>query len=152
VKRFRRIVHATDFSPASRRAFDAAVTLAKDSGASLVIVHVMDTAAPVLEDAPLNRELYDRMVGAARGEAERRLDALVGKARRAGARARGRIVDGSPRDRIVRVARAEGADVLVVGTHGRTGLGRLLLGSVAAHVATTASCPVLTVRGRAAAR
>jgi nucleotide-binding universal stress UspA family protein len=52
----------------------------------------------------------------------------------------------------VRVARAEGADVLVIGTHGRTGLGRLLLGSVAAYVATTASCPVLTVRGGTAAR
>jgi nucleotide-binding universal stress UspA family protein len=110
----------------------------------------MDTAVPVLEDAPLSPQLYARMMGSARADAERRLDTLVARARRAGARARGRVVDGSPRDRIVRVARAAGADLLVVGTHGRTGLARLMLGSVAAHVVGAAPCPVLTVRGREA--
>ena len=49
---------------------------------------------------------------------------------------------------IVRLARREAADLIVIGTHGRSGLGRLFMGSVAARVLATAKCPVLTVRGR----
>jgi universal stress protein A len=55
---------------------------------------------------------------------------------------------GSPYEVIVRAARSKRVDVLVVGTHGRTGLPRFFLGSVAARVLATAPCPVLTVRGR----
>ena len=54
----------------------------------------------------------------------------------------------TPAEVIVRVARREGADLIVMGTHGRSGLGRLFMGSVVAHVLGTATCPVLTVRGR----
>ena len=55
---------------------------------------------------------------------------------------------GSPYEVIVRAARSKGVDVLVLGTHGRTGLPRFFLGSVATRVLATAPCPVLTVRGR----
>jgi nucleotide-binding universal stress UspA family protein len=63
-------------------------------------------------------------------------------------RATGLIMEGSPYEVIARAARSRRADVLVLGTHGRTGLSRFFLGSVAARVLASAPCPVLTVRGR----
>jgi nucleotide-binding universal stress UspA family protein len=66
----------------------------------------------------------------------------------AGVRSTGRLVDGNPRDAIPRAATRRHADLVVVGTHGRTGLDKLLVGNVAERVVATAPCPVLTVRGR----
>ena len=74
-------------------------------------------------------------------EATRALAAL-------GSRVAGRVVDGDPREALVDAALAEDADLLVVGCRGRTGIARLLLGSVASHVAVHAPCSVLIVRGR----
>jgi nucleotide-binding universal stress UspA family protein len=65
-----------------------------------------------------------------------------------GPKVAGRVVDGDPRQVLVDAALEERADLLVVGSRGRTGLARLLLGSVASHVATHAPCSVLVVRGR----
>jgi nucleotide-binding universal stress UspA family protein len=65
-----------------------------------------------------------------------------------GVRVRTVLADGTPFDRIVRIARAEKAGLIVMGTHGRTGLGRFFLGSVAERVVATSPVPVLTVRGR----
>ena len=146
--RYRRIVHATDFSPASRRAFAEAVTLARANRAELVLMHVVDTTVPVVEDAYVSARAVERLITSARTDAAKRLDALVRKARSAGVRARGELLDGNPRDAIARAARRKGADLLVVGTHGRTGLRKLFLGSVAERIVGTAHCPVLTVRGR----
>ncbi len=70
------------------------------------------------------------------------------KARAVGVKATSTIVEGMPADRIDRAARASNADLIVMRTHGRTGLSRLLLGSVASRVITTSPCPVLTVRGK----
>jgi nucleotide-binding universal stress UspA family protein len=58
------------------------------------------------------------------------------------------LLEGTPADRIVRAARAHHAAVIVIGTHGRTGLARVFLGSVAERVVGTAPCPVLTVRAK----
>jgi nucleotide-binding universal stress UspA family protein len=78
--------------------------------------------------------------------ARKELDRLVRKAKAAGVRASGIVVDfGVPAERITRLARSRRADVIVMGTHGRTGFRRALLGSVAARVVATAGCPVLTV-------
>ena len=62
-------------------------------------------------------------------------------------RARAVIAEGTPHVRIARAARSNRADVIVMGTHGRTGLARAFLGSVAARVLASATCPVVTVRG-----
>jgi nucleotide-binding universal stress UspA family protein len=88
------------------------------------------------------------MLADVRAAAQRQLDRLVTKAKRAGARAKGLLLEGVPYDRIVRAARSTRADLVVLGTHGRTGLGRVLLGSVASRVITLAPCPVLTVRAK----
>ena len=105
--------------------------------------------APALPtvDHYIGPQMYGQIQAARRQYGRQHLDALVGKARRAGARARSVLLDGVVHDRIVRAARAEHADMIVIGTHGRTGLARVVLGSVASRVASHAGCPVLTVRG-----
>ena len=75
------------------------------------------------------------------------MDALVKEAVNAGVRATSRFIDGSiPAEEIVSAAEHAKTDILVLGTHGRTGVMKALLGSVASRVVATASCPVLTVR------
>jgi nucleotide-binding universal stress UspA family protein len=91
-------------------------------------------------------DAYASVRALTRRNASRRLAALVARARRAGARARSALVEGLPSEAIDRVARAERADVVVMGTHGHTWLGRLFLGSVAQRVITSSTVPVLTVR------
>ena len=85
---------------------------------------------------------------AIRRDAEKRLRALRGEARKSGVTASALLLGGSPHEALNRAARRHRADLMVLGTHGRTGLKRLLVGSVAARVVATAPCPVLTVRGR----
>ena len=79
--------------------------------------------------------------------AEAELARLVVKARKARVRVKGLVVVGNPFEDIVRAAKRQRADLLVMGTHGRTGLRKALLGSVAERVLRTSICPVMTVRG-----
>jgi nucleotide-binding universal stress UspA family protein len=146
--RTRRILHPTDFSPASRPALARAVAMAKEQRAELVICHVMSLVVPMVGDGYVPPGVYEQIETSTRRSARRQLDAQVARARRAGVRARGLLAEGVPHDRILRVARAQKADLIVMGTHGRTGLGRLFLGSVADRVVATSRVPVLTVRGR----
>jgi universal stress protein A len=144
----RRVMMASDFSPASRAAFARAVELARANRATLLLMHAVTLPPPTLGGEYIPPQTWERIDAAARAAAQKQLAALVAKARRAGVRAVGLIMTGSPHEVIVRAARARRADVLVLGTHGRTGLPRLFLGSVASRVLATAPCPVLTVRGR----
>ena len=143
--RRQRIVHATDFSAASRTAFATAVDLARAGGAELIICHVLAPFATRAIGGHLTPDAYAGVRALARRNAGRRLAALVARARRDGAQARSALVEGLPSEGIGRVARAERADVVVMGTHGHTWLGRLFLGSVAQRVLTTSTVPVLTV-------
>jgi nucleotide-binding universal stress UspA family protein len=81
-----------------------------------------------------------------RATAQKKLDALVARAGSAGVRARKLLLEGQRADRILRAAK--GAGLLVIGTRGRTGLARFILGSMASRVVVGARCPVVTVRGR----
>jgi universal stress protein A len=92
--------------------------------------------------------MYQEMDAFLRRDAEKRLRTLSKSARRSGVRARTLLSRGVPHEAIRRAARKARADLVVVGTHGRTGLSRLVVGSVAARVLATAPCPVLTVRSR----
>jgi universal stress protein A len=144
--RIRRVVYASDFSAASNRAFTTAVTMAKSSDAKLTIVHVL---APVLPTVPLqyvDAVTLDQLDKQVRQWSARQLDKLAGRARKAGVRATALLRAGDPASMIVRTARSVRADLLVVGTHGRRGFQRFLLGSVAERVIATAPCPVVTVR------
>jgi nucleotide-binding universal stress UspA family protein len=145
---FRRILHASDFSPASRPAFRRALDLARANRAALTIVHVYSTVIPMMGEGLATAQVYDQWITEVRIDAQRRLERLVAQAKRAGVRAKGLLLEGLPHDRILRAARSKRADLIVLGTHGRTGLGRVFLGSVAARVVTLAPCPVLTVRAK----
>jgi nucleotide-binding universal stress UspA family protein len=142
----RRITYASDFSPASLVAFPHALRLARMAGADLAIVNVLPSPrALFIEGGYVPQEVWDQT----RADAAKEMDRLVQQAVNAGVRATATIVDEGnavPADAIVRAAEDAKTDVLVLGTHGRTGITRLILGSVAARVVATASCPVLTVR------
>lgn len=147
MKQVRNILVATDFSPASRPAIRRAVEMAAASGATLWIAHVAPAAPVSLGGSSLPR-MYGEMDHFIRADAKKRMQALRKAAERSGARARPLVLSGVPHEAIRRAARAHRADLVVLGTHGRTGVARFLIGSVAARVLMTAPCPVLTVRSR----
>lgn len=143
----RRVMYASDFSPASRPAFKRAIEMAKAARAELIIAHALTPVVPLVGDgAYISAETWNKLEKGARDLAQKQLRGLLDKAKKAGVRTTTLLVEGVPAESLVRAARAKHADVLVIGTHGRTGLQRLLLGSVAARVVAIARCPVLTVR------
>jgi len=144
----RRILHPTDFSRASRAAFLKAIEMAKSHRAELFVVHVISPIVPVPGDAYISPKMYDDLAASARAFAQKQLDKLLAHARKARVRARGFLLEGAPHEEIIRFARARRADLVVMGTHGRTGLAKLFVGSVADRVVAAAPCPVLTVRGK----
>jgi nucleotide-binding universal stress UspA family protein len=144
-------MYASDFSPASLVALPHAIDVAKATGAELVVVHVLSSPIPfVAEMTYIDQDTWDRVFAGAQAEAHTQLDALLARARAAGVHASGFVIDtgmiSAPAEEIVRAAKDKDVGVLVLGTHGRTGVAKLFLGSVAARVVATAPCPVLTVR------
>lgn len=142
----RPLVFGTDFSPASSAAFDKAVELAKREGAELVIAHVYEPPADLghsgLADDLIAADLEDKI----RRDVERQLDQVVQKARAAGVpNVRGVVLAGHASERLSDLAVRTGAEMLILGTHGRTGLRKILTGSVASKAIVTSPCPVLTV-------
>jgi len=148
MSRIRRILHATDFSPASRAAFARAVEMAKTNRAELLLVHVMSPIVMPVGEGYISADVYNTIEASNRAASLQQLKTLLARARKAGARARTLLLDGLAHERIVRAARTNRADVIVIGTHGRTGLAKLFLGSVAGRVLAIAHGPVLTVRGK----
>jgi nucleotide-binding universal stress UspA family protein len=148
MSQFRRILYASDFSPASRPAFRRALDLARANRGTLTVAHVYSTIVPLMGEGLATAPVYQRWIDDVRADAERRLNGLVAQAKKGGVRVKGLLLEGVPHDRILRAARSTRADLIVLGTHGRTGLGRVILGSVAARVVALASCPVLTVRAK----
>jgi nucleotide-binding universal stress UspA family protein len=146
----RRVLHPTDFSKASGAAFARAITEARDRRSELVLLHVLSPVIPMAGagEAYLAPSVYEQMSKSARAWAQKQMDRLLAKAKTARVRARGMLLEGVAHEQVVRAAKRQRADVIVMGTHGRTGMARFFLGSVAARVAATAPCPVLTVRGR----
>jgi nucleotide-binding universal stress UspA family protein len=148
MRRFRHVLHASDFSSASRPAFDRALALAKNNRAALTIVHVIAPIVPLTADGYVPPQVIDDIDRRARAYAAREMGKLVSKAKQAGVRAKTLVLEGMAADRIVRAAKGRRADVIVMGTHGRGAVAKFFLGSVAGRVVATATCPVLTVRGR----
>lgn len=146
----RAILHPTDFSNASRAAFTHAVDVAERRRAPLVVMHVMTPPIPMIGDGYVSPATWDEITKSYRKTSQKKLDALVQRARAAGAKARGILVEGLPAEGILRAAGRVRPQMIVVGTHGRTGVKRFFLGSVAGRVVAESKVPVLTVRGRAA--
>jgi len=146
MKPIRRILYATDFSPASRRAFATALALARSLHARLTIASVLAPIVTVPEQYldPATIETLDRQ---AREWSMKQLKRLAERSRKAGVNATVVLRDGDPADQIIAGCRATRSDLVVVGTHGRRGLPKFFLGSVAGRVSSMAPCPVVTVRG-----
>ena len=149
MKSIKRILYATDYSKASGRALDEAVKLAKQNNAELWVVHVIEPLATYVSGEDFGgAELYMRLEETTKRDAESSMKKLMQRLERLRVKAKSLLLKGSPHEQIVKAAKNKKADMIVVGTHGRTGLSKLFMGSVAGRVVSTAHCPVVTVRGR----
>lgn len=137
--KMRKILFPTDFSPSSEAALEVASALANDSGAALLIVHV--------EEAIPSYGVGDMYFGTVEPDTKA-LWGLLNRVAptRPGVFCERQLLRGDAATSIVQFAEDEECDLIVMGTHGRSGLGRLLMGSVAEAVVRRAKCPVLTVK------
>src|ERR1051325_4635476 len=145
MRSFKNILYATDFSAPAQAALPIACALARDYGACLTLVHVR--AAPEVIAGEFG------VLPSEPGESDESVRARLGRLVPADFKSAVNCVvrDGDAAHEILAEAERQHADVIVLGTHGRSGLRRLLLGSVAEMVLREASCPVLTIRAPAPA-
>jgi nucleotide-binding universal stress UspA family protein len=157
----RHILTPTDFSEPAAAALQHAVELAKLSGARLTLLHVLFTEKITEEllgldaleylsrslNAPPQDSPYspEACVARLRESAQQKLQELVAASANGVAIAT-QVVEGRPSTEVVEFAAKNDVDLIVMGTQGRSGLGRALLGSVADHVIRQADCPVMVVR------
>lgn len=140
---WKKICCPVDFSETSRVALETAAELARREEAELALLFVLETPAAVAEFPILPAEFLEQTTR----EVERKLAGWRAEAERLrGGPAKAEVVSGSPAHEIVRYAREGGFDLVVVGTHGRTGIRHMVLGSVAERVIREAHCAVLVVR------
>jgi len=135
----RKILFPTDFSHTGDAALDLATSLARERGATLLIVHVEEPPA-----AYGGGEMYYGMPDPATEDLKKMLSEIVPGDPQV--HHEHRLITGDPAVAIARLAEQEGVELIVMGTHGRTGLLRLLMGSVAEAVVRRAPCPVLTLK------
>jgi len=140
------ILVPTDMSPHAEAALDYACELASSLGATVHLVNVI--GIPSYGVPELGLAITSSMIDAMIADNQKALEALA--ARKRGTATIGQILlkTGDARDSIDQTAKELGADLIVMGTHGRRGVTRALLGSVAETVVRTAPCPVLTIRRR----
>lgn len=141
----RRILVPTDFTETSDRALDWAVDLAASVGASVTVMHAYEIPIVGFPDGALiaTADVASRIADASRAA----LDACVEQRRGKGVPLDSVLREGVPWEEINRLADEVNADMVVIGTHGRRGLARALLGSVAENVIRTAHRPILTIHG-----
>lgn len=142
---FHRILMATDFSDASAPAWRRAVAIARENKAELLVTHAYLPPNPAQAGA-VAPGVYEEWEGNLRTDVEKKLQLLVDDAQRSNVVARPVVLTGNPDEAIAKAAEENEVDLVVMGTHGRKGVSRFFLGSVAARVISTAPCAVLTVR------
>ncbi len=144
MKPYRRILVATDLSTSSMLGFKEALDLAKQNGAELLIGYAYQPPSLTQAQAvaPAVYEEWDRNL---RIGIEAKLEPLLEQARGQQVKARPLILKGSPNEAISEAAKKNEVDLIIMGSHGRTGISRLIQGSVSSHVIATANCPVMTV-------
>ncbi len=145
----RTILHPTDFSATSRHAFELACSLARDHGARLIVLHVLERPV-ILQSGVMTPPPPSEGLEQQREEARQQLQRV--RPDDESIRVERRLEEGDAATAVLQVARETSCDLIVMGTHGRTGLARLLMGSVAEKVLRGATCPVLTVKTTPAAR
>jgi nucleotide-binding universal stress UspA family protein len=143
----KKILCCIDFSENCEPARRIALAYAKTLGAHLAILNVINTRVlrhPALVDLPV----YEEALQSVEENARIALDAVAAECRKEVAEVSVNSRTGIPASEIVLFADEEGVDLIVMGTHGRTGFSHLLVGSTAETVVRTAHCPVLTVRSK----
>lgn len=145
--KLKRILVPTDFSESARTALNYGISFAREYEAELVLLHVVETLAvgyaSDLFPVPM-AEVFQEISGYARAELEK----LGVEAREKGVAVRELLVQGKPSAEILRVAREETADMIVLGTHGKGMIDKALFGSTTERVVRQAPCPVLTCHER----
>jgi nucleotide-binding universal stress UspA family protein len=144
--RIRHILVPTDFSDSSREAFETAIEMARDTGARLTLFHVHHVPTTIFPDVilPITPELVHDI----EHSVDQMLQHLTERARKAGVTADWQTTFGTTHVEICLLAETSDVDLIVIGTHGRSGFSHAILGSVAEKVVRKAPCPVLTVRPR----
>ena len=142
----RRVMLATDLTSVSEGAGERAIALAVEQGAELIVLSVVD---PTVLRLPGGRFL--RRMDQERSQRETKAQALVMRARAAGAKATFLVWEGEPAETILSASGSEGADIIVLGSHERGRFGRLVLGSISTRVSDEAQCQVLVVPREAVA-
>jgi nucleotide-binding universal stress UspA family protein len=137
---FKTILCPFDFDENSEMALDKAVEIARHFGSSLILVHVLPLVL-TLGEVPPPAALYEDQAKAARTKL-----ADIAKNKLAGLKNEFHVYTGDVIGGILRAQSEHQCDLLVMATHGRSGLARMFLGSVAAAIVRKASCPVLTIR------
>jgi len=140
---FTKVLVGTDFSAPAGRAVERALDVAKRYGAHLHVVHVWEV--PLIVGAAFVDPLNDWITPLEQA-ARSQLDGVVGALRAEGVAVSSTLCSGVAWDRMLGLVEEVGADLVVVGTHGRTGIARALMGSIAERVVRLSPVPVLTVR------
>lgn len=143
--RIQKILLPTDFSNFSSVATKYACELAMRFDAELHVLHALEHHLSPTPDFGFGLDL-PKYVSESRIVAEKKLAGIVDSRWAAGRKVTYSLSEGSPKVEIIRYAREADIDLIVLSTHGRTGLSHVMLGSVAESVVRTAPCPVLTVR------
>lgn len=147
---YQRILVPVDFSDCANEVVEQAIELARPIGATIFLVHALERTVGLRRSAPVadSKGAVHSVESTVREAAAKLLPKFVRQARDSGVEADARIVEGLPADVVLDLAKQLPADLIVMGTHGRTGLERLVLGSVAETVLRRADVPVLTVRAK----
>src|SRR5262245_35374393 len=145
------IVAGADLSPPSEQAIERAAALAQLHGAKLVLVNALADDAPIENVENDMLQTLGEVSAAVRAETSQRMTARLNTLTARGIDVELATPTGPPAEQISQIARERGAELIVVGTHGTTGISRFLLGSVAAAVLRHAPCDVLVCRGAASA-
>jgi nucleotide-binding universal stress UspA family protein len=154
MQRFRTILLATDFSPPADVALQQAMNIARHVGAELVIAHAHPVTAAqstIAQTARLHSDAITQVSERSITDAHRQLEQLFERVTGQGVTVSTLLVDSPPSDGISRAARDVGANLIVVGSQGRTGLSRILLGSVAETILRASEVSVLVARNSAGA-
>ncbi len=138
-----KILSPVDFSDTSEAALRYAIDLASRLNASVEVVHAFSPPSFALPDGAIIAQ--PNYLAEVSNELQKSLDELVRRYSGRGVQLEAKLVEGIPASEITRLAEEDEANLIVMGTHGRTGLNHLLLGSVAERVVRTSKMPVLTV-------
>lgn len=140
----KKVLIPTDFSELSKRAVAEALPIVKKLNASVVFVHVLER----LDHPDDMTALFDEGYAYLMDRSHALLNDLVIQAKQAGIEAQAELKNGVPHVEIVELAQQKGVDLIIMGTHGRTGFNHLMMGSQTERVLRKAACSVMTIKGK----